>query len=116
MKSFNLGKSQTEQRFRSLFTRNVFTDYLEIDPNNNRELLGFNEGNTINNDDNKSVAINANNGNITNVNAVYLSGTTENNSSPNVANINTINFTGRDTKNAPNIPLLVFVQQGESRA
>ena len=76
MKSFDLGKSKTEQRFRSLFTRNVFTDYLEIDPNNNRELLGFNEGNTFDNNDNKSVAINDNNGNITNVNAVYLCGTT----------------------------------------
>ena len=105
MKSFDLGKSKEEQRFRSLFVRNVFTDYLEIDPNNNRELLGFNEGNTINNDDNKSVAINANNGNITNVNAVYLSGVltkkSGSNGNTNDANINTINFTGRSTKEPP---------------
>jgi hypothetical protein len=103
MKSFNLGKSKTEQRFRSLFTRNVFTDYLEIDPNNNNETEHFNKGKSFTNldnqtFDNKSIGINANNGNINNVNAVYLSGTL---TGSNAANINTINFTGRITDEPP---------------
>jgi len=101
-KKFDLGDSQ--QRFRSLFTRNVFTDYLEIDPNNNNETEHFNKGKSftdINNQtfDNKSIGINANNGNINNVNAVYLSGKLI--GSNNDANINTINFTGRITDEPP---------------
>ena len=101
-KKFDLGDSQ--QRFRSLFTRNVFTDYLEIDPNNNNETEHFNKGKSftdINNQtfDNKSIGINANNGNINNVNAVYLSAKLI--GSNNDANINTINFTGRITDEPP---------------